>query len=77
MSDDLFPDMPETLSPREAWKREHGIWTIAPIATDDEYWLAGVGEMTPGSKWSEGDTEDEALFRLASLLGIQTWEDRK
>ena len=46
------------------WKRKHGIRTYRNC----ERWYAS------NATWvSSGETEDEAMFRLAHVLGIRIW----
>lgn len=63
---DLF-DIPENLSPRLKWQREHCIHVFGPC-TPTERWEAVKGGVT-----GYGDTEDEALIALARKLEIKTW----
>lgn len=67
MNDNLF-DIPETLSPRLAWMREHGIEVT-------ENTLTGTGHLAfmPQNGCAFGDTEDEALIALAIALKIKLW----
>lgn len=64
MTDELF-DIPETLSPKESWKRQHSITTRID---DRGAWIASIGQME-----EKGDEENQALFRLASRVGIPLW----
>lgn len=49
---DLFPDLPETLSPKLAWKRKHGVVTLyfdeMHRFGDDDKWAAGLAPGVSG-----------------------------
>jgi len=66
---DLF-DIPETLSPRLAWMKEHGIQSIQ----NPEYgnWIAWFGDAFT-YRATSADTQDEALDALAARLNIKPW----
>lgn len=72
-------DMPEQLSPRLAWMREHGI----RIATDrrdawgdnpDKVWPFHA--FVPFRAEAFGDTEDEAIVDLAKQLNLKLWNEQ-
>lgn len=71
--------LPETLSPRLAWMRKHGITTMPPADNDQEQdWLAWrksdeIGDLPPMDKVGEGGTENDALLDLAAKLNIKDW----
>jgi hypothetical protein len=64
MTDNLF-ETPETLSPRLAWMREHGI----ELRETSLGWLAS----SECGSCRFGDTDDGALARLAWLLNLKLW----
>lgn len=77
---DLF-DIPETLSPRLKWMREHGI--VAQFYSLDSMppktgWQAWV-PMSTENAWPQatafGDTEDEAIVALAKKLNLKLWNE--
>jgi hypothetical protein len=78
MQDTLF-DIPETLSPRLIWMREHGIATFSHAPDADGEWTAQkyhVGES--GLKFllrRTKPTEEEALTALALAAGIKLWNE--
>lgn len=61
---ELFGDMPESLSPREAWVRRNG---VRLETTDDKdgnpLWFAKI----PGHS-AQGATREDAIWRLATYL---------
>jgi hypothetical protein len=85
MSDDLF-QIEETLSPRLAWMKRHGIKTShVPVSSDTEDelsgeevlpWMAYTGvaySLSP--KHAFGETEEGALINLAIRFHIPHWND--
>ena len=81
MNDDLFAmagaPVPETLSPRMAWMREHDIH-VEELPEEnrvepEDLWIAWQGESGPNSPAQFGESRDEALLRLAKDLGIKPW----
>ena len=64
MNENLF-DIPETLSPRLAWMREHGI----ELRETSLGWLAS----TDCGHCSFGQTDDDALSRVAQTINIKLW----
>lgn len=52
MTSELFPDLPEVLSPRLKWKQEHGIVTMffneQQRFGDDDAWAAGLAPGVSG-----------------------------
>ena len=77
--DDLFPDLPEVLSPKLAWMNKHGVITFAH-KMEPQTWFAGfqvwwpkldaldffvkeVGEYGD-SRVGQGDSENEAITDL-------------
>lgn len=84
----LLFQLEESLSPRMAWMREHGIAVIdnnlcVQVEAENKEWrqrafCAYQGERNADGLfvWDEtgwGDTENDALMDLASTLGISTW----
>lgn len=71
---DLF-DIPETLSPRLKWMREHSMAT--ELIADK--WLAEVAHYQDGIlvflDRANGDTEDEAIVALAKKLNLKLWNE--
>lgn len=68
---DLF-NIPETLSPRLAWMKRHGVIT--------RKWANGTWWSCLESDWEErnassGSTEDEAITNLAKRLNIPLWNE--
>lgn len=71
MSNDLFPTMPEALSPRLAWMKKHRINTDLPAdGIHKSLWDAWSGCIC-----AHGETEDEALSALAAKLGVRLWNE--
>ncbi len=73
MTDKLF-ETPESLSPREKWKRN---WNITSNRSDEgEKWA--VSAWRAGSAWSGvGETEDGAfddLVKRMILAGVAHWK---
>lgn len=76
---DLFPDQEETLSPREKWKREHGVTTLK-LTIPSPYGKDWEAASSMHDTVCNGDTADEALDNLAAHLakrGIPGWEGTK
>ncbi len=80
---ELF-DLEETLSPRDEWKRLHDIATLAPrddgqkhptSGTDGTMWLAVLGPVRVGAAFTAGETEDQALLKMASLIGVEFYRE--
>lgn len=80
--DDLF-FVEESLSPKEAWKKQHDIVCLQPeqAETGD----GPDGDVEHSDKWiawstslpeerREGDTEEQALFRLATANKINFYK---
>jgi hypothetical protein len=78
---ELF-DIPETLSPRLRWIREHKVRTHHAPWCEDEPWSA----WTPANESPEGlpmdpeacgycMTEDEAIVELAKKLNLKLWNE--
>lgn len=69
---DLF-ELPESLSPRLKWMREHGLSLVPGYNHDDEEEIVGVYR---GEKLiSEGITELEALSNAARKLNLKLWNE--
>jgi hypothetical protein len=88
MTDTLF-DIPETLSPRLKWMRNHQIEVI-DSGLDHEpgdkceitgnrlyrFWAFQGGKQTKTEiAEAGGDTEDEAIVALAKKLAIPLWNE--
>lgn len=84
---DLFK-VPETLSPRLKWFKNHKVRTHEFIEDPSDpktfnhcgfgRWLAYVGRMPNNEDegtWSVGDTEDAALVRLSKMMGWKLWNE--
>jgi len=75
---ELF-DIPETLSPRLAWLKKHGIFTNSEFFddSDEEYrwgaWLEGCQDYL---RTGHGDTEDDALVDLAKKQNLKLWNEQ-
>lgn len=74
MTDALF-DIPESKSPRLAdWMKEHGIQAF-PLKElpgfDSPIRFVATKQSSEG-----GETEEQALRKLAATLGISTWEEQ-
>lgn len=52
---DLFPDLPESLSPRLAWLERHGLTTRK---LESGRWECALDE----ENWARGEDEDEAVI---------------
>jgi hypothetical protein len=70
MTDELF-QIPETLSPRLRWMREHQVTTTKEAEPSGDLWTAWVFPDTSGY----GATEDDALADLAKKLSIPLWNE--
>lgn len=82
---ELF-DVPETLSPRLKWMREHGINTHYSPCEDNEWepWSAFKGtfediadrvcEMEENGEFVTGHSEEEVLWKLSQNLKIPHWK---
>ena len=73
MSDTLF-EIPEQLSPRLAWMREHKIDTMDKAYdpfTGDHRWMAFKVSNIRTKDF--GDTENEALSALAVKMNLKLW----
>ncbi len=81
MNDSLF-EIPEQLSPRLAWMREHGVttrhcpgeWTCEFTGTEGPCWIASDDFSDP-LNFTSGDTEDEAIVALAKENGWPLWNE--
>ena len=66
--------IPETLSPRLQWMRDHDVKTI-PDAWDSFYererWAAYTGTIADMPELYYGDTEDEAIVDLAKKNNLK------
>ena len=67
---ELF-NIPETLSPRLAWMRRHGI--NSRLMPDDTWYVWNYSGLGHSLKQGRGNTEDEALTALAKQAGIKLW----
>lgn len=68
-------DVPESLSPRQAWMQAHDIHTKEHTyddAGDGPFWCAWK-EDPHGPPTAYAPTEMEALSRLAARLGLRLW----
>lgn len=79
---DLFPTLPQTLSPRLQWMSSHEIDTsITPEDSNGHTWRAlkdfdgeqDIPERFRRRYMGRGKTEDEALTALAKSAGIKLW----
>lgn len=72
---DLLFTIPESLSPRMKWMREHDVHTR--ICNDEEDpWTAWTGEEAeaiPAGRFSVGVDENQAIERLATFRGWNLW----
>lgn len=62
-------DLPETLSPKLAWMRKHGVELKYTPPMPARY------TATTGPQSGVASTEVEALSSLASSLGIPMWDE--
>lgn len=69
---DLF-DIPESLSPKEAWKRNHGVDTFSPTGKGKhaEEWQA---KRTLGDAVTYGEDEECALYLMSCELGVKFYK---
>lgn len=70
---DLFPDLPESLSPFAAWKRRHGV-----TVEEREVWLEGTQfdsnyVATKDGQEFTAKSEEEACYSLCLALGLGWW----
>ena len=70
---ELF-DIPETLSPRLAWMKNMGITTttITPMSGDPKNYPKFLAKHTI---IEAGESEDEAVLKLAKRMGIKLWNE--
>ena len=78
---DLFGNMPESLSPKEAWKRKHNINTLEPrddgetcdlTGVEGDEWVAYQGEPGPNNATNTTAlSESMALEKLAVKLKLE------
>lgn len=61
--------IPESLSPREKWKRSMGA-RVAPATNKPGQFIAWVA----GKERAFGSTESEAMKNLADKMGFVNWE---
>jgi len=69
---ELF-NIPETLSPRLAWMKEHGMELLPGYNHDDQEDIFGV--FMSGKLIGEGLTEDDAITNAAKKLGLKLWNE--
>lgn len=73
---ELFSDLPEVLSPRLLWIREHGVSVgpniFTPTHSDDFRLAYSIVAKCP-AKFGYGNTEDEAIVALALANGWKLW----
>ena len=85
MADDLFPNLPETLSPKLSWLRKHGLVTSLDDDLDELFespetgdicfpWLCGKkdGDLC-AENTGGGRTEDEAILNYCEKTGTKHW----
>ena len=83
---ELF-DIPETLSPRLKWMREHSIEVVDSGLDHDpgdecevtgdrlyRYWAVIEGTVCTNEE-AGGDTEDAAIVALAKKLNLKLWNE--
>ena len=85
MSDDLFPDMGEQLSPRELWRRqfrrEFAVTTELDDAAENMAWrawsdLRSAADIATGQRPEvRAQTEIAAEETLATKLGAALWDE--
>ena len=68
-------DSAESLSPRLAWMRKHGIMIDSDYRDDWDGEERPFIAYVPYKVQAFGDTEDEALSALASKLNIKMWNE--
>lgn len=83
MTEQLLLDVPQQLSPRLAWMRDHGVttrklpdeWSNSECPETGE-WISTWQATEEDSKgWYGGDTEDEAIVALAKAKGLKLWNE--
>ena len=76
MTNDLFPGLPESPSPRIEWMRRHGIDLSYQLIMGLDH-VCVVHTKTGKVRYGgpSGGDEDEVLARLAKELGIPLWNE--
>lgn len=71
---DLF-GIPESLSPKEAWKRTHNVETHPPVGSTgrDAQWVALHGASADGTA-TYGEDEEHALYEMSKELGVKFYK---
>lgn len=69
MSEFLFDDLSESLSPKKRWMDKHRIHVAQN--SDDEF----IAYKSGTSKSHKAKTEDQAIFGLVQLLKIRLWNE--
>ena len=65
----LFPDLPEEMSPRLRWMKERNIYTLK---TRDNQWVAYKSETQHNFRH---ENEIDAVVGLAKKLKIKLWQE--
>lgn len=73
---DLLFDVPETLSPRLAWMKKHGLTVAKSDVADSDEWVASDDDDDDPEGYAVGKTQDEALVKYARKFGIKLWNDK-
>lgn len=80
--DDLFT-VPEQLSPRLLWIKQHGIvlsYDDSPAGMEFGPWFASIPHTADADGFCPdsggGPTEDDALADLARNMGIRLWNEQ-
>lgn len=80
-------DVPESLSPKAAWKRDNMVISLPPgakpgetgdapttdLGWDASKWVTWIKGESPGKFW-QGSTEEEALFDMALELNLEFYK---
>lgn len=71
---ELF-DLPESLSPRLRWMREHDVQTrfeSHPVTAEWQRWIAWIPQRESLRGW--GATEEDAVRELAEIHGYANYQ---
>ena len=93
MTDNFLFDVPETLSPRLAWRRKHSVCSYftkefagrqdTPTPMPWAAWVGGLDDYLEIMEWEGddgfgyGDSEDEAFCNLAIKYGLRMWNEEE
>lgn len=92
MSNDLFPDLEPSMSPKLRWLKKHNVTVERNqrLADDEELWEAWVWQRNDaiqqqeeffeglsGPYFAAANTEDEALYKLAVANEWRLWNEEQ